>query len=699
MNSRWDEAAAREAVARWGGVYGEAFALRLYSARLLGADPALVLHGGGNVSVKGTARSILGEKQEVFFVKASGHDLAVLEPQGLPGMDLAYLRRLRALTSLDDVAMVREIRRNLLDPDAPTPSIETLLHAFLPHGFVDHSHADAVLVLTNQQDGEKWVREALGTRVAWVPYVRPGFELAKAVADAVDANPHVEGVVLAFHGLVTFGEDARSAYERHIALVDACERFIADRLRGSAVPVAGPAASDARLLAARAAPVLRGLLAYATGDEDHPYQRSIMEWRATTQMLAFVNSPAAARLCATGPLTTDHLIRTRPWPMFVAEPEWNDADALRRQLAEAVAAYRDRYRAYLRAGGVSLEAGDASPRVVLLGGAGVFAFGPTRHDAVIAADIAEQTFAAKWRAEGVGSYTSLSDDHLIDMEYRDMQQRKLGAPRGGALSGQVVVISGGAGAIGAAVAEECLIAGAHAALADRDEARLARAVAELAERYGAGRVMGVTMDVTDEASVQSGFDRIVLAFGGLDVVVPNAGVAHVAAIEQIALADFERVMKINATGYLLFMQAGIRVLKAQGLGGHIVVNASKNVFAPGKDFAAYSASKSAAHQLGRVAAIELASYGIRVNMINADAVFGDEANPSGLWQEVGPARAKSRNIPPQKLPDYYRERNLLKTAVRGRHVGRAVVFFASNATPTTGATLPVDGGISEAFPR
>lgn len=698
MKSRWDDSAAQEAVARWGGVYGEAFALRLYTARLLGTDPALVLHGGGNVSVKAAARTILGEKQEIAFVKASGRDLAGLEPAGLVGIDLAYLRRLRVLATLDDSAMVREIRTHLLDADAPTPSIETLLHAFVPHCFIDHSHADAVLVLTNQREGEQQIREALGARVAWVPYVRPGFELAKAVADVVDANPQVEGVVLGFHGLVTFGADARTSYERHIALVDACERFIADRLRGRVVPALA-VSGDARSLAVRAAPVLRGLLACNTGDEDRPYQRSIVEWRCTPESLAFINHPAAARLCANGPLTTDHLIRTRPWPMYVAEPEWNDCGALRRQLTEAVAAFRDRYRAYLRAGGAAVEGIDASPRVVLLGGAGGFAFGPTKRDACIAADITAQTMAAKALAEGLGGYSSLSDEHLFDMEYRELQQRKCAAHGRGALEGQIVVISGGAGAIGAAVAEECLIEGAHVALGDRDEARLSRVAAELAARFGADRVLGVTMDVTDEASVRAGFERVVLGFGGVDVVVPNAGVAHVAGLADIALDDFERVMRINASGYLLFMQSGIGVLKEQGLGGHIVINASKNVFAPGKDFGAYSASKAAAHQLGRVAAIELAPYRIRVNMINADAVFGDEANPSGLWQEVGPARAKSRKIAPQKLADYYRERNLLKTAVRGRHVGRAVVFFASNATPTTGATLPVDGGISEAFPR
>jgi len=267
------------------------------------------------------------------------------------------------------------------------------------------------------------------------------------------------------------------------------------------------------------------------------------------------------------------------------------------------------------------------------------------------------------------------------------------------LAGQVVMISGGAGAIGVAVADCCAAAGAHVALADLDEPRLRHAVETLEARHGEGIALAIHMDVTNETSVRDGYDTVVCHFGGVDIVVPNAGIAHVSPIEALSLEDFRRVLDVNAVGYLLFMREGIRILKEQGLGGHIIISASKNVFGPGKDFGAYSASKAAGHQLGKVAAIELAPFGVRVNMINADAVFGDEENPSGLWETVGPDRAKSRNLEAKDLPDYYRQRNLLKARVLGRHVGNAVVFFASNATPTTGATLPVDGGVVEAFPR
>ncbi|MGB2988289.1 MAG: SDR family NAD(P)-dependent oxidoreductase [Phycisphaerae bacterium] len=285
------------------------------------------------------------------------------------------------------------------------------------------------------------------------------------------------------------------------------------------------------------------------------------------------------------------------------------------------------------------------------------------------------------------------------MEHRAIQRAKLQPIGRRPLEGQVVVITGGAGAIGAAVAGVCAEAGAHVVVTDLDESRLAGVVKRVEARCGAGTALGVVMDVTDEAGVQSGFAEVVRTYGGVDVIVPNAGIAHVAPIEDLAVDDFRRVMEVNAVGYLLAMREGIKILKRQGLGGHIVMNASKNVFSPGKDFGAYSASKAAGHQLGKVAAIELAPYGIRVNMINADAIFGDQETPSGLWAAVGPERAKSRDLKQQDLPEYYRKRNLLRARVCGRHVGNAVVFFASNATPTTGATLPVDGGLVEAFPR
>lgn len=699
MESRWTDRGAREAVDRWGAAHGECLASRLYTARLIGQDTSLVLHGGGNVSVKQDVRTLLGDDVEAVLVKASGSDLATVEPEHVPALDLAELRRFRRRKTLSDEQMFEAFRLHQVRADAPVPSIETMLHAFLPHRFVDHSHADAILTVTNQPEGMTLAQQAGGDRVAVLPYIRPGFELAKAVADACDADPALEGIVLAHHGLVTFGDDARTSYERHIAIVDRFEQFIEGHTRGQSLTAMVVAAESADALAVRIAPILRGMLARPTGNEDTPFARPVMEWRATEAILRFVNSKEGAEIAASGPLTGDHLIRTKPWPMFVAGPDFSSDAALRAQLRTALAEYAARYEAYIAGHGGTKEGIDPMPRVVLMPAAGMFCWGPTKRDACIAADITEHTLSVKIKVHLMGKYESLQTAHLYEMEYRPCQIRKLGGKRQRLLKGQVVVISGGAGAIGAAVAEACAQAGACVVVADLDEPRAAGVADSICRKSGAAIASSVAMDVTDEASVHAGFETAARAYGGVDVVVANAGIAHVGAIDQLDAAEFRRVMEVNAIGYFLLVREGIRMLKIQGLGGNVIINASKNVFAPGKDFAAYSASKTAGHQLGKVAAIELAEHGIRVNMINADAVFGDEEHPSGLWAHVGPARAKSRDMDVAELPEYYRKRNLLHARVTGRHVANAVLFFASNQTPTTGATLPVDGGIVEAFPR
>lgn len=699
MKSAWSDDGAGDAIRQWGGAPGEDFALRLYTARLIGRNPDLVLHGGGNVSFKNRATTLLGDKIETLHVKASGADMAALEPSAMPALELAPLRRLRALDALDDEEMVNQFRKCLLDTSAPTPSIETLVHALLPHRYVDHSHADAVLAVTNQPDGAAAAREAMGCDVAVLGYVRPGFDLAKAIMGLFERRSDVEGIVLLHHGLITFGDDARTAYERHIDLVDRCEAFLGRRAAGRTLTSRFQTEQSPAELVVRVAPLLRGLLARSTGDEDQPHARLVAEWRAGDAVLAFVNSKEALTLSTAGPLTGDHLIRTRSRPLFISEPDYGDENTLGRQLRDAIDAYATDYTAYCRAQGGSTDDLDAKPRVVMLPGLGLLGWGPSKADACIAADIAEHTFTTQVKAHFAGGYRALSDEHLYAMEFRGLQRRKLARAERRPLEGQVVVISGGAGAIGRAIAEGCASAGAHVAVADLDENRIAKVVTVVEQRHGPGRAVGMTMDVTDEDSVRAGFEEVVRTFGGVDVVVPNAGIAHVAAIDELAVEDFRRVLEVNAVGYLLFIREGVRILKRQGLGGHVIINASKNVFGPGKDFGAYSASKAAGHQLGKVAAIELAPFNIRVNMINADAVFGDADTPSGLWAEVGPERAKSRGMEPADLPEYYRGRNLLKARVCGRHVANAVIFFASNATPTTGATLPVDGGVVEAFPR
>ena len=706
MRSLWDEAGARRAIDEWGPAHGELLALRIYSSRLIGSDPDLVLHGGGNTSLKGLRTTLLGDTLPCLWVKGSGSSLDRVGPHDFPALDLGYLRRLEALPSLSDEEMVNQLRTHLFDASAPNPSVEALLHAFLPHDFVDHSHADAVLALTNQPDGERLAREALGDRVAVLPYIMPGFPLAKAVAELARKEPEAIGVVLVKHGLFTFGDGARESYERHIELVDACERFAHERAGSRHLVTAGPAPpgpAPAAELVARAAPVLRGLLADRRAGAGTGLHRVVMDWRGSPEALAFCASSDAAALACTGPLTPDHVIRTKAQPLFVAAPAWHDADALRGQLERAVADYRSAYDAnfdaQVRTKGVRRTKLDSAPRVVLLPAAGALCFGATKRDAAIAADLTEHTLRTKALAHAVGAYEALSDSDLWDMEYWSLEQAKLGKATPRPLEGQVVLVTGGAGAIGVGVGAVCAEAGAHVVLADLDGPRATAAAARVAERHGAGSALGLELDVTDEGSIRRAFDAVCAAYGGIDVVVPNAGVAHVAPIESVAAVDVRHLVEVNYVGVLLVLREAARVFRLQGTGGNVIVSSSKNVFAPGRDFGAYSASKAAAHQIGKVAAIELAPLGVRVNLVNADAVFAEGDTPSGLWETVGPARAASRGLAVESLPEFYRERNLLKARVTARHVGNAVVFFASEQTPTTGATLPIDGGIVEAFPR
>ncbi len=701
MTSRWIDSDAAADTLNTGGTAspiaaGPDMVARIYSARLIGSDPSLVLHGGGNVSVKGTFANVFGETVPALFVKASGRDLATLTPQDLCPIDLSRASSMRHLDDLDDDALTNAMRLCLLDSRMPTPSIETPMHAWLPHKFVDHSHADAITAITNRKNGMSLIRKVLGDRVAIVPYIRPGLALAKAAAEAYEAAPNIEGIVLMNHGLVTFSDNAKTSYERHMALTDACESFIAKHTTHQGT-ISFTSTDTPQKLTIDIAPKLRGLLALPTGDADQPFERPIIEWRAGDALMQIINSNLAESFANSGPLTGDHVIRTKTRYAYVTSPDFSNNTVLDQQLEETIERFSAAYKAHL--GGDEAASNDCLPTVILILGVGMFARGRTIGDARIAADIAEQTLLTKAASNGLGPFVAISEDHLRDMEQRPLQQAKTRRKPKDALTGQIVVVSGGAGAIGRAVGEACASAGAHVALTDIDKDGLARAVSRINEACGTERAIGVMMDVTNEQSVSDGYEEIVRQYGGVDVIVPNAGVAHVAPIETLGLADFQRVMSINASGYFLLMREGIRILKRQGIGGSIVINASKNVFAPGKSFGAYSASKAAGHQLGKVAAIELAQDNIRVNMINADAIFGDEETASGLWKQVGPDRAKARGLATKDLPDFYRQRNLLRARVTGRHVGQAVVFFASNATPTTGATLPVDGGVVDAFPR
>ncbi len=693
MQNRWNDTEYRQYLAALADVCDPATADCLYSSRLLGAEPALVLHGGGNTSIKTTATDLTGDTREVIRVKASGHSLAGLELTGLPELDLSYLRRLRVLSELSDDAMINQLRTHLLDHTAPTPSIEAFMHAFLPHRFVYHTHADAVLALTNRTDGEHAVRKALGDEVPVVPYVRAGFGLALAVITAYEQHPAARGLVLMHHGLVTWGDNARDAYNTMIELVTRAEEWLS---RQPVQRTSGASGAEIDLALNRlttVAPVVRGLLG-----QDPPM---VLRALITPESLAFVDAPDARALAVTPPLTPDDLIRTRRLPLWIDHPNYDDPQVLRQQLETALSDYAASHREWMaRWSGHSNDdvQTDPLPRVIMMPGLGVLCAGEDTQAADITRDITARTITVKSTVAASGQYAGLSDDHLYAMEYNIWQQAKRHQPSGAPLRGRVAFVTGAAGAIGAGICRGLLQAGCHVAVTDLPGPNLESLAGELGTRFGE-RVIGVPMDVTQSDSVLNGIDQIVRTWGGVDIAVINAGIAHVSSLKEMDLTAFQRLERVNVEGTLLVLKHMAALLERQAMGGDIVLISTKNVFAPGATFGAYSATKAGAHQLARIASLELAPLGVRVNMVAPDAVFSDGARKSGLWQEVGPGRMKARGLDEQGLEEYYRNRNLLKARVTADHVANAVLFFVTRQTPTTGATIPVDGGLPDAAPR
>ena len=701
MKSAYKLVDAEKFVEKLPGISRE-FALRIYTSQLIGSNPNLVLHGGGNTSIKLKQKNILGEEQDVLFVKASGADLANMTPEGFVALDLSFLRKLHTLDSLEDEEMESQLEIHKLLKSHLNPSVEALLHAFLPPKYIDHTHADSILILTNQTEGAGLVKKALGPRVAVLPYTMSGLPLAKAVAAQYAKQPDLEAIVIINHGIFTFGEDALTSYERMIAYVDRAEKYVTQRIKDT--PLITPRtdfslAKDAKSLAAHLSQVLRGSCAHKGSDGN--LRRLIVEYRSTPELLDVALSQQAPALCDSGVLTPDHVTRTKNKIAYLDYVPESD-DSLKEKVSQIIEDYVKNYRHYfqeqVKTKGLDRKELDPFPRVLLAAGLGLFTLGFSRNEAKVAADIAEHTIFAKVRAEGLGNYAPITDSHVFDMEYWRLQQRKTGPVSPAPLQGQVALITGAGGAIGFGIADRLLAAGAAVVLSDIDDSRTQKARSILKERNENAEVEIIPFDVTDYQSVAAAFDETSRRLGGVDIVIPNAGIAHVAKIEDLDPLKMDQVIAVNLKGTFNTIKASIPVFKRQGTGGHIIVISSKNVFDPGAAFGAYSAAKAGAHQISKIAALELAEMGVRVNMVNPDAVFGDEEISSKLWDLVGPDRMKSRGLDYEGLKEYYRNRNLLKTQVTAEHEGNDLVYIAADLTPTTGTSYPVDGGIPAAFP-
>jgi len=678
MKSRWVEADAEKLVAH-GAKAGvdRHLVLRIYTTRLLGSDCKLVLHGGGNTSLKTRARDVFGAEVEVLRVKASGADMAAIEASGLPAVQLLPLRRLRTLQAIADEDLVAIERANLIDPAAPNPSVEIMLHAFLPHKFIDHTHATAVLSVIDQPDGEEKCAEVFGGQLGFVPYLMPGFGLAKTAIEVFERAKPSDGLILGKHGIVTFGESAREAYERMIEMVSLAEAFI-DRDRKSIV-----FAKLEREIApaAAVAPIVRGACSQKDEKIDGAWRRLVLDFRSSKAVLDFFSANDLVRVSQAGVATPDHAIRTKNWPLVLPHPEAGKLDDFARAAQEAAATFVAHYRSYFerhnkRVGGGKQEL-DPLPRVVLVPGLGLFGLGRSKKDAGIAADIAEEWIAVVSDAERIGRFQAITEAEMFDCEYWPLERAKLGTRKEPPLVGQIAAITGAAGAIGAATAKAFAAAGADVALLDVNLA----AAGEQAKTVGTS-ALAVECDVTDAASVGAAFDQVAANFGGVDIVVSNAGAAWQGRIGDVDEDVLRQSFELNFYGHQRVAQAAVKIMLAQGTGGCLLFNVSKQAVNPGPNFGPYGIPKAALLALMRQYALDYGADGIRANAVNADRIR------SGLLtEEMIASRAKARGLSEKD----YMSGNLLGREVTADDVAQAFLNQAL-ALKTTADVTTVDGG-------
>jgi rhamnose utilization protein RhaD (predicted bifunctional aldolase and dehydrogenase)/NAD(P)-dependent dehydrogenase (short-subunit alcohol dehydrogenase family) len=633
--------------------------LRVYTSRLLGRDKSLVLHGGGNTSVKIKEKNLFGEEETILYVKGSGWDLETIEPQGFSPVRLSHVLRLAELPSLSDPEMVNQLVTHMLKASAPAPSIETILHGLMPQKFVDHTHADAVLSVTNTRDGEKRIREIYGKRCVVIPYLIPGFDLAQFCAKEFRAQGTKDtvGMVLLNHGIFSFGATARESYERMIELVTLAEKYLEAKHAWTAATSRFTPAKVEALDQAN----LRRTLSDTAG---FPL---ILKTVPDERTLAFAQHPQAATITQRGPATPDHVIRTKRTPM----------------LGMDVAAYAGDYRRYFDEHAPKAKEPktilDPAPRVVLAKAFGLAAAGRTAKDAAIVAEIYDHTIDVILRSEALGGFQALPSQDIFDVEYWDLEQAKL--KKGGKpapFAGEVALVTGAASGIGKAAVAAFLARGAAVVGLDLDTG--------IESLHARPDFLGLRCDLTDDAQVGFAIGRAVVAFGGLDMLVLNAGIFPASRrIADQPIDEWRKAMNVNLDANLLALRACHPLLKLAPRGGRVVVIGSKNVAAPGPGAAAYSASKAALNQLARIAALEWGADGIRINTLHPNAVFD-----TALWtEEVLAQRAKQYGM----TVEAYKKNNVLRTEVRSVDVAElAAEMCGPLFAKTTGAQLPVDGG-------
>lgn len=692
----WDEEKA--------AAYGDdQVGLLIYRSNLLGADLRLTNYGGGNTSCKAFAKDpVSGEEKEIMWIKGSGGDLGTMKRNGLAAL---YVDRLRSLANVyrgieHEDEMVELFNHCIYDLSSKAPSIDTPLHGFLPFKHIDHLHPDAAIAIAAAKDGKKITQELFNGTIGWVEWQRPGFDLGLKMKKCLDENPGIRGIMLGSHGLFTWGDTAYESYINTLEVIERCAEYIEDNA-GKKRPVFGgekiaALKKEQRIEKAVAiAPILRGMCSSNT--------KMIGHFSDDEKVLQFINSHDLDKLAPMGTSCPDHFLRTKISPLVLdidINDNFNDTNKIKEQLTPQFEAYRKMYADYYEKckHDNSPAIRDANPVVIILRGVGMFTFAKDKQTARVAAEFYANAINVMRGAEAISSYTSLPRQEAFNIEYWLLEEAKLQRmPKPKALSGRIALITGSGGGIGKAIARKFAEEGACVVINDINPDRVQQIAEEFKKTFGRDSVSQVVLDVTDEKSTQEALDAAVLAFGGVDLIVNNAGISISKPLTEHTIADWDKLYNILVKGQFLVSRAAVQVMKKQGTGGDIINIVSKNALFAGPNNAGYGSAKAAQAHLSRLLAAELGTDSIRVNMVNPDAVIADSNIWAGGWAE---GRAKAYGISIEELPAFYAKRTLLNEMILPEDIANACFAFVSGLlNKSTGNTLNVDGGVAAAFLR
>lgn len=668
----------------------------VYRSNLLGSDRSVVNIGGGNTSTKTIEKDFKGNDIEVMWVKGSGSDLATMQAQHFTGLKMEDIRPLMERDDMTDEDMVEYLSHCMIDSKHPRSSIETLLHAFLPYKHVDHTHPDAIISIACADNGQAIAKEIYGDRFVWVPYIRPGFLLSKMIAEGVQNNPNAELVIMEKHGLVTWGETSKESYDKTIEIINEAEAYIEKQAETKKIfggeKYTSLSEEQRKEIFAEIMPIVRGQVS-----QD---KKMLVSYNDAPQVLEFVNSNDAMELSQVGAACPDHLVHTKRVPLFVEwDPQTGDREELIEKLKAGLDAFKQEYVEYFDR---NKEEGDeimeTAPRIILIPGLGMLNTGKSWSAANVSEQLYHRAIAVMRGATVLGNFVSLNEHESFKIEYWPLELYKLSlAPPEAEFSRQVAFVTGGAGGIGTATIYRFIDEGAHAVIADINLEGAQNLANEINEKYGKNRAIAVKMDVTKEEEVQKAITDSVLTYGGIDVLVNNAGLASSSPFEETTIDQWNLNMNVLVTGYFLVAREVFKLMKDQEIGGNMVFVGSKNSIYAGKNAAAYSTAKAAEVHLARTIAADGGQHGIRVNSVLPDAVIRGSKIWDSSWKKE---RASSYGIGTGDLEEHYRKRTILNVNILPEDIAESIAFLASSkAEKTTGCMITVDGGVAAAFTR